>query len=290
MSLDSNDFENWATYRNAAVEIVKEAGRRLSSEACSFEETRQFQQKTNEADLVSAADVSVQNFIFERLSERFPEHFLFGEESTTVTSESWRQLLDREYVWVLDPVDGTTNWIHNFPSVCISLALVVKGSPQVAVVYDVYRKRLFHACRGGGAFCDDKKLQVSSAYRLKEALVVTEFGYVRDENGLKNIFRVLHKLLLYGVHGIRQTGSGVLDLCLLASGQVDALYAGVGGEGWKPWDYAAGYLIVKEAGGAIYSLDSDDFHLCSPSIVGANSSHLATELRKVILEAKNTNV
>jgi len=103
MSLDSNDFENWATYRNAAVEIVKEAGRRLSSEACSFEETRQFQQKTNEADLVSAADVSVQNFIFERLSERFPEHFLFGEESTTVTSESWRQLLDREYVWVLDP-------------------------------------------------------------------------------------------------------------------------------------------------------------------------------------------
>lgn len=189
--------------------------------------------------------------------------------------------------YLLELVDGTTNWIHSFPFVCISLALVVEGNVQIAVVYDVYRKQLFHACRGFGAFCEDKELNVSKVDRLKEALVITEFGYVRNENGLSNIFHSLHKLLVYGIRGIRQTGSGVLDLCLLASGQVDAVYAGVGGEGWKPWDYAAGYLIVKEAGGFICSLDSDEFHLCSESIVGACSSWLAIELRNVIVETKN---
>ncbi|EME29617.1 Inositol monophosphatase 1 [Galdieria sulphuraria] len=260
-----SDFEDQETYWNTAVAIVQEAGNRLSSEAFSLKSSREFWVKTNEADLVSATDISIQEYIFGCLRESFPEHSLFGEENAGA-SENWRQLLDHGVVWVLDPVDGTTNWIHKFPFVCISLALVVEGIVQVAVVYDVHRKKLFHACRGRGAFCDEKNLNVSTIKRLKEALVITEFGYVRDENGLSNILQVLHELLLYGIHGIRQTGCGVLDLCLLASGQVDALYVGIGGEGWKPWDYAAGYLIVKEAGGTVYSLNDEEFHLCSTSI------------------------
>ncbi|GJQ11373.1 hypothetical protein GpartN1_g3164.t1 [Galdieria partita] len=284
MSSICSDEQDYTMYLNTAMAIVEEAGNRLSEEV-SHKGSRPFRVKTTDADLVSATDISIQEYVFACLRESFPGHSFFGEENAG-ESENWRHLLDHGFVWVLDPVDGTTNWIHNFPFVCISLALVVEGIVQVAVVYDVYRKKLFHACRGKGAFCNDKVLNVSTVERLKEALVITEFGYVRDESGLSTILNVLHTLLLYGAHGIRQTGCGVLDLCLLASGQVDALYAGVGGEGWKPWDYAAGYLIVKEAGGTICSLDNDEFHLCSASIVCACSSSLAFELRKVILQTK----
>eukprot|EP00871_Galdieria_phlegrea_P005711 jgi/Galph1/627/GphlegSOOS_G5430.1 len=274
--------QDYSEYMNVAVQVVLDAANLLEQIASASSE-RQYTTKLNATDLVTSADISLEKYVSEHLQQSFPSHQVFGEESASaIPFSEWKEILSQGYVWVLDPVDGTTNWVHGFPFVCISLALVVEGIVQVGVVYDPYQKQLFTSCRGKGAFCNHNKLRVSNVEQLCNALVVTEFGYVRDPQGVQRIVNALKQILLKGVQGVRQTGCGILDLCKVASGQVDALYVGVGGEGWKPWDYAAAALIIEEAGGTITTLDGNTFELCSNSLVCGSSTALVTELTEIL--------
>jgi len=222
----------------------------------NFNEAREVFFK-GEINLVTHFDSLSQKIIHERLSASFPEHDFLAEEGLCKEKGS-------EYRWLIDPLDGTTNFVHKFPVFCISIALEKKGEIDLAVVYDPLRKEMFWAETGQGAFLNGKKIRVSSIDDLDKSLVATGFPYDIRESEVNNINHFNNFAIR--VQAIRRCGSAAMDLCYVACGRFDGF--------WElklnPWDVAAGVLIVKEAGGRTSDFQNEEYSIYGSETLATN--------------------
>ena len=239
-----------------AVEIVLRAGEiQMSRRESGFHID-----KKGTIDLVTEVDLECENMCRALLAERFPEHDILAEE----LSSGPGQPRTSRFRWVFDPLDGTTNYAHGLPVFCASLALEIDGRAEVGAIYDPTRKELFTGERGHGAFVNGRRLRVSETASLLDALLVTGFPYDVHQ-------KLVPLLAMFGAflgqaRAVRRLGSAALDLCYVAAGRFDGFWE----QTLKPWDVAAGALIVEEAGGRITGMDGSRFDPAAAHLVASN--------------------
>jgi myo-inositol-1(or 4)-monophosphatase len=241
---------------NFAIQTAREAGRVLAEK---FGRALRVTNK-GDIDLVTEADIASERLIVERIRGYHPRHAILTEESGDVVS-----LGDAgtEYKWIIDPLDGTTNYAHGYPCFCVSIALEHAGWVVVGVVYDPTRDEMFAAERGEGATLNGRSFRVSETNDLNEALLCTGFPYdVRDRGDFARHFRNF----IMRAQSVRRDGAAALDLAYVAAGRFDAFYE----EGLRPWDVAAGVLLVEEAGGRVTHYDGSPFRIYTPPIAASN--------------------
>ena len=211
----------------------------------------------NYNDFVSEVDVAAERVIIDTLKDAYPNHGFLGEESGSSENQS-------DFIWIIDPLDGTTNFLHNFPQYCVSIALQHKGEITQAVIYEPNRNDLYTATKGRGAFLNDKRIRVSKCDKLQHSLIGTGFPF-RDFKHL-DTYLAMFKSMLQKTSGIRRPGSAALDLAYVANGSLDAFWE----IGLSSWDIAAGALLVQEAGGIISNLNGKEGWLESGNILAAS--------------------
>ncbi len=229
---------------NVAVRAARAAGSIINRAALDVESVRVSQKQAN--DFVTEVDQASEQTIIETLLGAYPGHGILAEESGQTHGAQ-----DSEYVWIIDPLDGTTNFIHGFPVYCVSIALAVKGKVEHAVIYDPSRNDLFTATRGRGAYLNDRRLRVSKRIRLQECLVSTGFPFRPGDDF--NLYLQMMGEVMQRTAGLRRPGAAALDLAYVAAGFCDGFFE----TGLQPWDVAAGSLLVTEAGGLIGNLSGE---------------------------------
>jgi myo-inositol-1(or 4)-monophosphatase len=207
-------------------------------------------------DFVSEVDQAAEAAIVETLLHAYPKHAILAEESGAQG--------DSEYEWIIDPLDGTTNFLHGFPQYSVSIALAHKGVLSQAVIYDPSRNDLFTASRGAGAFLNEHRLRVSKRKQLDEALIGTGFPF-RDFTHL-DAYMAMFRDMVQKTAGVRRPGSAALDLAYTAAGRFDGFWE----IGLSKWDIAAGCLMVQEAGGLVSDFSGNENHLKSGNIIAGN--------------------
>jgi myo-inositol-1(or 4)-monophosphatase len=208
-------------------------------------------------DIVTDFDSRAQAMIAERISSEFPDHDYLGEEDL-------EREMGSEFRWLIDPIDGTTNFLHRFPLFCVSIALEFRGEIVLGVVFDPMREELFSAKRGGGAFLNNSPVRVSEVEDIGRAMLSTGFPYdIRDTkvNNLDHFFNFITR-----AQAIRRAGSAALDLCYVACGRFDGFWE----MKLKPWDQAAASLVVTEAGGRMTDFRSGPFHVYLKQTLASN--------------------
>lgn len=223
---------------NVAVRAARAAGRIINNASREVDLLRVAVKGVN--DFVTEVDQASEQAIIETLLQAYPDHGILGEE----TGQEYGNP-DSDYQWIIDPLDGTTNFLHGLPIYCVSIGLMHRGIMTQAVVYDPSRDELFTATRGSGAFVNNRRLRVSKRIALKDSLVGTGFPY-RSDDGFGAYMRVFAAVTRACV-GVRRPGAAALDLAYVAAGRYDAFFEC----GLKPWDMAAGSLLVQEAGGLV---------------------------------------
>lgn len=234
-------------------------------------------------DLVTEADLASQRAIKDILLGRYPDHGFVGEESEDASEQLARSPDEREhrdrFRWIVDPLDGTTNYIHGLPHYCVSIGLEQSGELLVGVVFDPVSGECFRAVRGGGAELNGKPLTASGCRQVSEALVA--FGFAPDVRpGAPEIAQFL--AIMHACRSIRRMGSAALNLSYIAAGRMDAYVAGCA----KAWDVAAGALIVRESGGHITGIDGGDFDLRFPHFVCAATPTLHGQLLAILAQVE----
>ncbi len=240
---------------NVATKAAREAGRiinRASQDVGSLKV-----QSKDYNDFVSEVDRGAEEAIISVLKDAYPDHGFLGEESGESNS-------DAENIWIIDPLDGTTNFLHNFPQYCVSIALQQKGVLTQAVIYDPVRNDLFTATKGRGAFLNDKRIRVANRSKLQDSLIATGFPY-RDFSYL-DTYMDIFKDMIKKTTGLRRPGSAALDLAHVAAGYTDGFFE----INLSAWDIAAGALIVQEAGGIVGDFEGNESWLQTGNIVAAN--------------------
>ena len=245
--------------------IVREAGKALIERKGAD----QIQEKAA-SDFVTALDFAVQNTICTQLAARWPQIQFMGEEKDNSDID-----FTMPY-WVLDPVDGTTNLIHNFNHSVISLALVINHEPQFGVILNPYCNEEFTAVLGGGAYLNGQPISVSKAASISEALVFVGTAPYRRDEMEENFMRIMR--VYKAGHDVRRFGCTALELCYLACGRADGMFE----FGTKPWDIAAGLLILREAGGEMVSVDGSAPPLDRESEIVATNGNFTEELRQLM--------
>ncbi|WP_244982972.1 inositol monophosphatase family protein [Comamonas aquatica] len=223
---------------NVAIKAARAAGAIINRAALDVESVRVAQKQVN--DFVTEVDQAAERMIIETLLGAYPGHGILGEESGKEFGAK-----DSDYVWIIDPLDGTTNFIHGFPVYCVSIALAVKGKIEHGVVYDPTRNDLFTATRGRGAFLNERRIRVSKRAQLKDCLISTGFPFRPGDN-----FRAYMRMfaeITQRTAGVRRPGAAALDLAYVAAGFTDGFFE----TGLSIWDVAAGSLLVTEAGGLV---------------------------------------
>lgn len=227
-----------------------------------------------EINLVTEMDRRSERMIVETLSRSFPEHRIMAEEETIIENGS-------EFMWIIDPLDGTTNYAHGYPCFSVSVALEQSGVVILGIVYDPMRNELFTAVKGNGAYLNDERVRVSTTEQLIQSLLSTGFPYdrtVSKDNNL-NYFSAL----IMASQEIRRDGSAALDLCAVAAGRFDGF--------WElklnPWDVAAGSIIVEEAGGTVTNLSGEAFSVYDKAILASNGK-IHRHMVDVLKRAKET--
>jgi len=250
---------------NFAIETAREAGEIL---------LEKFGRKINismkgDINLVTEADLASEKHIIEKIRSRYPKHSILAEESGEAIAAG-----DTQWKWIIDPLDGTTNYAHGYPCFCVTLAAEHDGEIVVGVTYDPTRNELFAAEKGGGATLNNKPIRVSETQELKDALLVTGFPYdTRErENFARHFTEFVHKS-----RGIRRDGSAAIDMAYVACGRFDGFWE----EGLHAWDVAAGVLFVEEAGGRVSYYDDSKFSIYNPPICASNNL-IHAEMLKVL--------
>ncbi len=215
--------------------------------------------KKGTIDLVTEVDVAIERSFREMVGERFPDHAVLGEEM------GGSAVPPAGPCWVFDPIDGTTNFAHGLPIFCASLALEVDGIAQVAAVYDPTRRELFTAERGGGAFLNGRRLHVSEAATLVDAVLVTGFPY--DVHQRVDEIVGLFAAFVGQARAVRRLGSAAIDLCYVAAGRMDGFWE----SDLKPWDIAGGALIVEQAGGRVTDMTGASFSSRAGRVLASNT-------------------
>ncbi len=208
-------------------------------------------------DLVTEADRLSEDLIVNRIARAYPQHDIVAEESSATAKKS-------EYRWIVDPLDGTTNYAHGFPVFCVSIALEIRGKVELGVVYNPMLDEMFVAERGRGAVLNNVAITVSHEQELVRSLLATGFPYdisVSSDNNLDRFARMARR-----AQAIRRAGAAALDMAYLAAGRFDGFWE----LKLKPWDTAAGWLLVTEAGGEVTDLFGGPYHLLSPHVLASN--------------------
>jgi len=234
---------------NVAVKAARAAGALVNRAALDVEAVRVSVKQTN--DFVTEVDQAAEAAIIDTLLTAYPGHGVLAEESGSEHGAK-----DSEFVWIIDPLDGTTNFIHGFPFYCVSIALAVRGKVEQAVVYDPIRNDIYSASKGRGSYVNDRRLRVGKRTRLQECLISTGFPY-RPGDKLKPYLNMLGEVMSQCA-GVRRPGAAALDLAHVAAGLTDGFFE----TGLHPWDVAAGSLLITEAGGLIgnYTGEADFLH------------------------------
>jgi len=223
---------------NVAIKAARAAGSIINRAALDVEAVRISQKQVN--DFVTEVDHASEAAIIDTLLTAYPDHGILAEESGSQHGNP-----NADHIWIIDPLDGTTNFIHGFPVYCVSIALQVRGRIEQAVVYDPSRNDLFTATRGRGAFLNDRRIRVSKRTQLKECLISTGFPFRPGDNF--NNYLLMMGDVMQKTAGLRRPGSAALDLAYVAAGFTEAFFE----TGLSPWDVAAGSLLVTEAGGLV---------------------------------------
>jgi myo-inositol-1(or 4)-monophosphatase len=240
--------------KDFAVELAKEAGQVLMD---YFERRLAVKSKSSEIDLVTEADIASEKLIVEAIRERYPEHSILSEEGSG-------QEQTGEFLWLVDPLDGTVNYAHGYPVFSVTIALQHEGETVLGVTYDPMQDELFWAEKHQGAYCNGRSLSVSGTDSLRRSLLATGFAYARasiEDNNLAEFGRIMPQ-----VQGVRRAGSAALDMAYVAAGRLDGY--------WEfhlsPWDWAVGDVLVREAGGRISDVSGQPWRLRSGNIVASN--------------------
>jgi myo-inositol-1(or 4)-monophosphatase len=242
---------------NVAVKAARAAGAIINRAALDVESVRVSQKQVN--DFVTEVDQASEQIIIETLLGAYPGHAIWAEESGRTHGAQ-----DSEFVWIIDPLDGTTNFIHGLPIYCVSIALAVKGKVEQAVIYDPSRNDLFTATKGRGAYMNSRRLRVAKRTRLQECLISTGFPF-RQGDDFNTYLRMMGDMMQRSA-GLRRPGAAALDLAYVAAGFTDGFFE----TGLQPWDVAAGSLLITEAGGLVGNLSGDSDFLEQHECMAAN--------------------
>jgi myo-inositol-1(or 4)-monophosphatase len=242
---------------NIAVKAARAAGSIINRAALDIEVLKIGRKGPN--DFVTEVDRAAERAIIDILLEAYPGHAILAEESGRE-----RGAKDSEFLWIIDPLDGTTNFLHGFPVYAVSIALAFRGVVQQAVVYDPTRNDLFFASRGRGAYLNDRRLRVSRRTRLADSLVGTGFPFRKGDNFKRYV--TMFEQVMQACAGLRRPGAAALDLCYVAAGYYDGFFE----MGLSPWDAAAGSLIVTEAGGLVGNFTGESDFLYQREMVAGN--------------------
>jgi myo-inositol-1(or 4)-monophosphatase len=247
---------------NIAVKAARRAGSLINRAALDRTQLEIRAKRAN--DFVTQVDKAAETAIIDVIRQAYPDHAILGEESGAIEGKNPSGTTSKaEYRWIIDPLDGTTNFIHGFPQYCVSIALQHRGAIEHGVVYDPGKNELFTASKGRGAFLDDRRIRVTKCAGLKDALVGTGFPFKelpRLDMYLKQLKAVMHD-----ASGVRRAGAAALDLAYVAAGRLDGFWQ----LGLSPWDMAAGALMIQEAGGLVGDLSGDSGWLESGEIAAA---------------------
>jgi myo-inositol-1(or 4)-monophosphatase len=240
---------------NFAIETVRDAGQIL---------LEKFGRKINvskkgDINLVTEADLASEELIIERIKSYYPKHSILAEEAGNAVVIGG----ENKWKWVIDPLDGTTNFAHGYPCFCVTMALEHDAEIVIGVTFDPTRDEMFAAERGRGATLNGKPIRVSETEDLSEALIVTGFPY--DFKRRADFARHLTEFLLQS-RGVRRDGSAAIDMAYVACGRFDGFWE----EGLNPWDMAAGLLLIEEAGGQVTGYDNSRFSIYRPPIAASN--------------------
>ena len=249
---------------NTAVKAARKAAAIITR--ASYDVDKLTIHSKHKNDFVSEVDHAAEEAIISVLREAYPDHGFLAEESGETDSQ-------REFVWVIDPLDGTTNFLHGFPQYCVSIALLQKSVAQQAVVFDPNRNELFTATKGVGAYLNDRRIRVTKTDRIEETLIGTGFPF-REQANLDEYVRMM-KNVMRTTAGIRRPGAAALDLAWVAAGRIDGFWE----IGLSPWDMAAGALLVREAGGLVTDLEGNPGYLESGRVIAANAKVFSSLLK-----------
>ncbi|HXX58838.1 MAG TPA: inositol monophosphatase family protein [Thermodesulfovibrionales bacterium] len=219
-------------------------------------------------DFVTKVDTQSERIIIEKIKATFPSHSFLAEETM-----KWTETGD--FRWIIDPLDGTTNYIHRYPAFSVSIALEYKREIILGVVFDPLKNELFHAVKGGGAFLNRKRIHVSRTGQLRNSLIATGFPFRKKE--MIDLYLRAFKEVFSGVSDIRRAGSAALDLAYVAAGRFEGFFE----LGLAPWDIAAGSLLIREAGGAITDFGGGKKYLSTGNIVAGNK-RVHAEILKIV--------
>ncbi len=245
---------------NVAVRAARRAGRIINRASVDLEQVKVTRKQTN--DFVTEVDHASEEAIIDTLLTAYPDHAILAEESGHRPGKGTATAMhEAEHVWVIDPLDGTTNFIHGFPQYAVSIALMQRGIVTQAVVYDPTRDELFTASKGRGAFLNDRRIRVSRRTKVEESLIGTGFPY-RQLDQLDDYLQ-LFRLVTEKSAAVRRPGAAALDLAYVACGRYDAFFE----FGLAPWDVAAGSLLITEAGGLVGNFSGDADYLFSEQVL-----------------------
>ncbi len=249
------------------LDVAKKAVKEAEKIVMSYYGKEKNIKNKGEFNLVTKADLESEKKILTIIKKKFPNHGFIMEEQKNINENA-------EYVWVIDPIDGTTGFSHNYPIFSISLALFKNKKPIVGVVYAPYLKELFYAELGSGSFLNNKKISVSNIDSIKKSLIATGFPYKHRKQNLEYLRKVAEK-----VQGMRRSGSAALDMCYVATGRLDGYWE----IGIKKVDTAAGQIILKEAGGEVTDLGGNEIKEDYSKIVATNGL-VHSELLNILME------
>ena len=240
---------------NIAIRAARRAGELMIRQLNQLETLQVTEKSRNE--FVTQVDRVAEAAIIEVIHDHHPDHAILAEESGGQG--------DSEFTWIIDPLDGTTNYVHGFPVFSVSIAVAHRGEVQHGVVYDPLRQEIFSATRGQGAVLDGRKIRVSKRTGLGQALIGTGFPYRMNLEHIDRYLQMLRAVMLETA-GVRRPGSAALDLCYVAAGRLDAFWE----IGLAQWDMAAGALIIREAGGRVSDFRGTDQYLTNGNVVAGN--------------------
>ncbi|KAJ3594498.1 hypothetical protein NHX12_003805 [Muraenolepis orangiensis] len=265
-------MDPWQDAMDHAVAVARRAGTLVRD---AVQKDMKVMLKSSSVDLVTQTDQKVENLIIQSVTEKFPTHCFIGEESVAAGEAC---LLTDQPTWIVDPVDGTTNFVHGYPFVAVSIGFTVNKQLEFGVVYSCLEDKMYTGRKGRGSFCNGLSLQVSSQKDITQSMVATEFGSNRDPEVVDKIFCSMRRILCLPVHGMRGAGSAALNMCHVAAGSVEVYYE----TGIHCWDVAAAGVIVTEAGGLLMDVDGGPFDLMSRRVVAVNCQIIGDRVVKQI--------
>jgi myo-inositol-1(or 4)-monophosphatase len=240
---------------NTAVKAARRGAAIINRASFDLDRIKVTEKKPN--DFVTEVDQAAEQAIIEVLKSAYPDHAILAEESGASTN-----LHDEnDNVWIIDPLDGTTNFIHGFPQYCVSIALQQRGQITQAVVYDPTRNDLFTATKGAGAYLNEKRIRVTKRDKISDALIGTGFPF-RAGDDIDEYLKVF-KIMTQNCAGLRRPGSAALDLAYVACGRLDGFFE----KGLQPWDMAAGSLLITESGGIMGTFDGESDYLYKGDVI-----------------------